>query len=53
VKVAEDVKCRDTKTVLEAKLIAYQKVARLGVQPKTDVMPPSLKAHECVGTGIS
>jgi hypothetical protein len=41
------------KTVLETKLIAYHKVARLGVQPNTDVVPPSLKVHEGVGKGIS
>jgi len=41
------------KAVLETKLIAYHKVARLGVQPNTYAVPPSLKAHEGVGTGIS
>jgi hypothetical protein len=39
--------------VLETKLIAYHKVARLGVKPNNDVVPPSLKAHEGLGTGIS
>jgi hypothetical protein len=40
-------------TVLETKFIAYHTVARLGVQPNTDVVPPQLKAHEGLETGIS